>query len=144
MVMTGLSEDTDEIGETDREKVIKVLEAAGCPDPTHTEGWVMKRLGQANDRRKRPLLITVENQSKRDALLRMARHLKNAREPLSTIYIKKDMHPAIRREYARLWKREREEKEKPVNVGVNITYDRKSRTLLQDGVIIDKYSPQFF
>ena len=51
MVMTGLSEDPDEIDETDGEKVIKVLEAAGCPDPTHTVDWVMKRMGQANDRR---------------------------------------------------------------------------------------------
>ncbi|KAK8377055.1 hypothetical protein O3P69_013599 [Scylla paramamosain] len=111
LVMTGLLEDPDEIGETDKEKVVKVLEAASYPDAVQTENWEMKRLGRENEHRKRPLLITVSS---------------------------------VRKEYARLRTREREEREKPVNVGANITYDRKDRVLLRDGVVIDRYQPQFF
>ncbi|MPC81070.1 hypothetical protein E2C01_075670 [Portunus trituberculatus] len=144
LVVTRLLEEPDEIGETDKEKVVKVLEAAGYPDVVQMENWEMKRLGQENNQRKRPLLITVENQVKRDGVLRVAKNLKNASGSLSTIYVKKDLHPAVRKEYARLRKNEREEREKPVNVGVNIIYDRKDRVLLRDGVIIDKYQPQFF
>ncbi|KAK8373056.1 hypothetical protein O3P69_015593, partial [Scylla paramamosain] len=138
LVMTGLLEDPDEIGETDKEKVVKVLEAASYPDAVQTENWEMKRLGRENEHHKRPLLITVENQEKRDGVLRVAKNLKNVRGSLSTIYIKKDLHPAVRKEYARLRTREREEREKPVNVGANITYDRKDRVLLRDGVVIDR------
>ena len=57
---------------------------------------------------------------------------------MSTVYVKKkDMHPAVRREHTRFWKREREEKENPTNVSVNI-YDWKNYVLLRDGVIIDR------
>ena len=49
-VVTGLTEDLDENGETDKE-VIKVLEAAGYPEPTHTEGrMAMKRLGPSSEK----------------------------------------------------------------------------------------------
>ena len=104
----------------------------------------MRRLGQANERRKRPLLIKVESQPRRDAFLRVARNLNDAQGPLSSVYMTKDMHPAVRKEYARLRKREQEEREKSTNVGATISYDRRNRVLLRDGVIIDKYSPQFF
>ena len=60
------------------------------------------------------------------------------------MYIKKDVHPAIRRETARLRKREREEREKAENVGVNVTYDWKNRVLTRDGVVIDRFTPRFF
>lgn len=144
LVMTGLPEDPDEIGETDEEKIVKVLEAVGYPDAVQTENWEIKRLGQENEHRRRPLLITVENQAKRDGVLRVAKNLKNASGSLSTIYVNKDLHPAVRKEYARLRAREREEREKPANVGANFIYDRQDRVLRRDGVIIDRYQPQFF
>ena len=89
-------------------------------------------------------LIKVESQPRRDAFLRVARNLKDAQGPLSSVYMKKDMHPAVRKEYAHLRKKEQEEREKSTNVGATITYDRRNRVLLCNGVIIDKYSPQFF
>ena len=140
-MITGLSEDPDEIGANDSEKVIKVLQSAGYADAVEPTRWEMRRLGQANERRKRPLLIKVESQPRRDAFLRVARNLKDAQGPLSSVYMKMDMHPAVRKEYARLRKREQEEGEKSTNVGATITYDRRNRVLVRDGVIIDKYSP---
>ena len=43
----------------------------------------------------------------------------------------------------RLWTRENEERQKPDNQRVEITYDWRRRVLLRDGVVIDKYFPNF-
>lgn len=83
-------------------------------------------MGQPNERNKIPILIAVENQNQRDKFLTLANNLKNAGAPFSTIYIKKDVHPVVRRESAKLRKREREEKDKVGKVGVNIKYDWKN------------------
>ena len=56
LVITGLSEDPDEIGANNSEKVVKVLQTAGYADAVEPTRWEMRRLGQANERRKRPLL----------------------------------------------------------------------------------------
>ncbi len=63
---------------------------------------------------------------------------------MARIYLKKDTHPAIRKEQARLRMREKEEKDKPCNAASNISYDWKNRVLLRDGVVIDRFSPKFF
>lgn len=58
------------------------------------------------------------------------------------LYVKV-MHLVVNEEHTRLWKRELEEMDKPANVGVSITDDRKNRVLHRDEVIINKYAPQF-
>ena len=63
---------------------------------------------------------------------------------MSSVYVMKDVHPAVRKEMARLRQREKDEKEKPENVGVTIVFDWKKRVLLREGSIIDKFSPHFF
>ena len=59
------------------------------------------------------------------------------------IYIKKDIHPAIRIELGRLRKRAYDEKEKPENVGATIAYDPKNRVVTRNGVVIDRFYPSF-
>lgn len=143
LIVTGVSEDADGLGNGDDEKISNIMETIGGGEEDRSR-WSMKRLGQRDDRNKRPILITVNDQKQRDSILRMAKNLKDAQQPASTVYIKKDVHPAVRRETARLRKREREEKEKAENVGVNITYDWKNRVLIREGVIIDRFMPHFF
>jgi len=70
--------------------------------------------------------VTVEDPQQRDTILQQAKNLKNADGPMSKVYMKKDLHPAVRKEMNRLRKREKEEKEKAENVGVNISYDCKN------------------
>lgn len=144
LIITGVSEAADELGDTDDTKIQKVLEVAGYTGAPDRASWTVRRLGRPNERNKRPIHIMVDDQSQRDNILRLAKNLKDARLPFSAIYIKKDVHPAVRKETARLRKREREEKEKAENVGVNIKYDWKDRVLLRDGVIIDRFAPRFF
>lgn len=123
LVITGLSEDDDETGTTDSEKIRKVLDAVGYTENVDQAVWTVKRLGQRNDRNIRPILIMVESQTQRDSIIRVAKNLMSAEGSLSRVYIKKDVHPAVRKEAALLRRRKREEKEKTENVGVNIGYD---------------------
>ena len=145
LVVTGVKEEADSLGRTDEEKVKSIIEAAGYTDTINPETWTVRRLGQPDDRRKRTLHVQVENQGQRNAILRMAmaRNLKEKGDKFTRVFIKKDIHPASRREMMRLKNRQREEKEKPDNQGVQIEYDWHDRVLLRDGVVINKYFPNF-
>ena len=144
LIVTGLSEDVDELGGTDNEKIRNVINSALPDEEMDRTRWTMKRLGQENERKMRPLLITIDEQNQRDKILREAKNLKDAGGQMARVYIKKDVHPAIRKETVRLRRREREEREKAENVGVNIVYDWRNRVLMRDGVIIDRFTPRFF
>ena len=144
LIITGLNEDADEAGSTDVDKVKAVLHAAGYHDSFDIMEWEIRRLGQENERKKRPMHVTVTSQQQRDSILRVAKNLKQAAGVMARVYMKKDVHPAVRKEQARLRTREREEKEKPANTGTNIRYDWKNRVLLRDDVVIDRFSPAFF
>ena len=128
----------------DQSKVEQILQEAGYDEDVDLTNWEVKRLGQENDRRKRPILVVVDNQRQRNNILDKAKNLKEKREPFSSIYVKKDVHPAVRKELGRLRKRERDEKERPENQGVNIVYDKQQRVLLRDGLVIDRYAPSYF
>ena len=72
-------------------------------------------------------------------------HAKNLKEEAgySQIYIKKDIHPCVRKETERIMKKVKEEKQKPGNTGVDIKFDWKNRVIIRDGVIIDRFRPSF-
>ena len=144
IVVLGVKEEADEMGTSDDEKVKTILDTAGYTENLDMTEWEVKRLGKENEEKKRPILLRVNNQRQRDNILRVAKNLKEAGSTMARIYLKKDTHPAIRKEQARLRKREKEEKEKPCNAASNISYDWKNRVLLRDGVVIDRFSPKFF
>lgn len=119
LVITGLSEEIDEVGNSDVRKVQKVIEATGFQGTSDPATWEIKRLGQQDDRRKHPILVIVEDGHQRNEILKKAKNLKSVEGPLSSVYVKKDVHPAVRKEMARLRQREKEERGKPENIGVN-------------------------
>ena len=144
LVITGVSENADTTGANDVEKLRNVLTATGCAIAIDPSTFTVRRLGQTNTTRPRPIHVTVELPQQRDTIIEKAKNLKNAGESYSRIYIKKDIHPVVRKEIGRLRKRERDEKNKPENTSVNISYDGKNRVLLRDGIIIDRFTPKFF
>ena len=144
LIITGVSEEVDVIGNTDVEKVQNVIKATGYQLTSDPASWEIKRLGRENERKKRPLLVVVGDGHQRNEILRKAKNLKSIEGLVSSVYVKKDVHPAVRKEMARLRQREKDEKEKPENVGVTIVFDWKKRVLLREGSIIDKFSPHFF
>ena len=100
-------------------------------------------LGQPNDRG-RFLHVICDTQQQRDAIITTAKELMNAGNLYSRVYIKKDIHPVVRKEIGRLRKKAKDEKAKAENVGATIVFDAKNRTVTRNGVIIDRFTPKFF
>ena len=143
LIVLGISEDADELGATDVEKVRKVLRAAGSA--VDVSACEHQRLGEPDtDRRRRPIKITLASAQDRHAVLACAKNLKQKDEPYKKIFLKKDTHPVIRKETQRLRNKAREEQEKPSNIGVQILYDWKRRVILRDDVVIERFAPRFF
>ena len=110
----------------------------------------VKRLGAAQDfRNSRPLIVICESPEQRNGIVRNGKMLKDAGKKeygegicieWNNVYVKKDVHPAIRKEWGRLRSVEKTEKEKPENSDCEIYLDHKSRQLLKDGIVIDSWS----
>ena len=59
-------------------------------------------------------------------------------QQIKDVCLKKDQHPAIHAEWRRMFMAEKEERDKPENVGSNIVFDKKKRILLKDNVVNDR------
>ena len=115
----------------------------------------LRRLGKersdTDQGRPRPILVVLDDYNKRREILELSKILKTAENidiedkvlELKTVYIKKDQHPAVRREWGRLHTVAKEEKAKPGNAGCVINLDPKRREILKDGVVIDKWKMSF-
>ena len=129
---------------TDEDKFGKVWAAMGAG----TLHGSHRRLGRLTEngaaRRARPILVTLRDKTLRSNILDHARSLKNQNEPYKKTYVKKDVHPTVRKEWQRLREVERKEKERPENVGCMICLDTRERKLYRDGCVIDSWKPQPF
>ena len=139
IIMTGIPADSDCAGASDDAgKVRNILSQIGVQvTPTS-----YKRLGDVRTSPRAPILVVLPGPDKRKDVLDNAAKLANTPD-LSSIRIKKDRHPAVRREWTRLWKVEQAEKQKPENAGAVISFDRKERKLYRDGIVIDAWKPSF-
>lgn len=121
-VITGVNEDND-MGSNDGEKVKPVLGATRYADHFEVSECSIRRLGQHNPDRNRPIHISVINPQQRENILKAAMNVKHAEGRMAKVHLKKDTHSAIRKEYARIKRREKEEKEKPCNTGTTVEND---------------------
>ena len=142
VVIMGLSEQPDEIGEADHEKVMGILNVIG--ECSTNLGLQLKRLGKPNDANKRPLHVRFQDKSTRQSVVGKAKLLKTAEGAYKKVFIKKDIHPVVRKEMDRLRIHTHIEAAKPENAGTDIRYDHKRRVILRDGLVIDRFSPSFF
>ena len=78
-------------------------------------------------RRLGPILLTVASKLVRDRILDKTNLLKTAGGELSRIFVKKDVHPSIRKEWRRLHDAERTENKRPENAGCVIRLDFRER-----------------
>ena len=107
--------------------------------PNDAYNYTHRRLGNArSDGSCRPLLVIMESDAKRKELLDATGSVS-----VNPVKIKKDQHPALRKEWRRLFLAEADEKKRPENAGCTIHLDRKQRVLLKDGIIIDRFQPNF-
>ena len=101
-------------------------------------------LGTLADGRNRPILVKMPSKAQREKVLKKTKNLKEAGPAFKKVYVRKDVHPATRREWKRLKDAEKSEKEKPGNEASTITLDYKARVLLCDNVMIDRWKPTYF
>jgi len=145
LILMGLNENEDlTLGSTDEEKVKHILSDIGHPNVAVLK---VQRLGEHhsdNQRRPRPLKVALHPTTDRRKILESTHKLKTAGPILSKVYIKKDIHPGIRREIKRLRDTEKREREKPDNQGRTVSYDWKARCVKVDDIIVDTYRPAFF
>lgn len=126
---------------TDTEKLNKVWDTieVGSVECQH------RRLGAAGGGgRKRPMLLTIRDNDTRLRILANSKKLKTAGENFARIYVKKDVHPSVRKEWKRLRDAETRERERPENAGCVIRLDTRQRKLYRDDDVIDSWSCQFF
>lgn len=135
LVVMGIPE-RDNVGEAtnDKDKIAKVLDTIGADGGTYS----IRRLGVEAADRNRPILISVDTAERREMIIGKAPTLSKV-QSMKSFRIKRDTHPAIRKEWGRLFEAERAEKAKPENTGVKIEFDKKKRQIMREGVVIDSW-----
>ena len=108
-----------------------------------------KRLGKLDENKiregkVRPILIVVDSKETKEAVLEKSKILKDKGELFRRIYIKKDIHPEVRKEWDRLRAAKTREESDPNNQGVTIRLDTKERKLYRNDVVIDAWTPHPF
>lgn len=142
LIISGVSEERQiEGSSTDDQKIALIFEKLECDD---IQDYTSERLGSSTEGRTRPIKIQVQSQAVRDQIVSRSKRLKEAGEPFNRIYIKKDTHPMVRKEWKRLFQAKDAESDKPENVGKEVRIDMKTRTLRIDDVVVDRWKPTFF
>ena len=129
LILLGVPEGQDALeGVTDDvEKIKKIWTTIGVNE---VDVVSQKRLGRDPVRdRKRPILLILNLREDREKVLEKAKVLKEKSEAYKTIYVKKDVHPAVRREWKRLYEAETAEKARAENRGHTIRFDTRARKL---------------
>lgn len=144
VIITGVAEKTPLVtGEhsatNDREKVKKIFDIIGCASIPFSH---MERLGREGDRR--PIKVVLDDPDKVNSILHNTSKLKKAADEFKRVFIKKDTHPLVRKELARLREVVKREKLKPENAGKIIYMDYKLRKVFVDKLEVDSYTVQPF
>ena len=142
IIMKGISEDSEDFGPDDESRAKHVIEKTTAMNVSEIGELVVKRLGNDEARKPRPLFVKLDSHQKQWKIIQNAKNLKDL-TGYTNIYIQKDMHPTIRYEFNRLRRKTKELKDDPANQGVNIEYDHKCRVVKRNGVIIDSFRPCF-
>lgn len=129
---------------TDEDKLKKIWAKVGVDNVVGTHRRLGRSDGDGTARRCRPILLTLRDKTVRGHILDYAKNLKTSGDTFKRIYVKKDVHPAVRREWQRLRDAEKVEKERPENAGCVIYLNTRERKLYRDGCVIDSWSPQVF
>ena len=144
LILTGVSESDIATATTDEEKVSLIMSEINA-DPYMQSVESIQRLGELKPEatRPRPVKIVLKNRRARKPILEKAKDLKQS-AVLGGVYIKKDTHPAFRKEMGRLREAEKRERDRPENQGQIVRYDKEQRVLLVGDVIVDRYNPSLF
>ena len=71
-------------------------------------------------------------------------HQLKTKDAFRSIYVKKDVHPIVRKELDRLRDATKREKERPENQGKSVRYDYRERKVYVDDVVVDSFQVTSF
>lgn len=158
LIVTGLNESGSleyegESADNDDDKINLLFQQLDIEGGVHTvQIMSVERLGKAPEAsadptvrpRNRPIKVTVASSLQKKKVLSKAKSLKEKGPVFSKVYIKQDLHPAVRKENDRMRRSEKSEREKPENAGKAVVYDKTMRQITVNGNVVDRYSPTFF
>lgn len=147
LIITGIPEDEPLVSPsgfhspstTDEDKCQVILSIIGCTPEIQD----VCRLGTRIDQGCRPVKVTLVKQGERQGILENAAQLSSKCSPFREMRIKRDSHPAVRAEWARLHEVLKKEKEKGENTGYPVTIDYKRREIIRNGITIDSFINPF-
>ena len=108
----------------------------------HTD--IISKTKPGTDGKKRRIVVVVRSKEDRDKVLENAKRLNDAGNTYGRVYVKKDQHPEVRKEWNRLREVEKLEKSRPENQHVTIRLDTKERKLYRNDIVIDSWNPHPF
>ena len=149
LILTGIPEDTplptgDEDtpeATTDEEKVTLILTKMNHGDVPVA---AIHRLGKKEPTKNRATRVTLANAGDRRNILNDTAKLKTAGNSFAKVYVRKDIHPAIRKDLNRIRNSKKRQMENPENQGRDVPYDNDTRCVTVDGLIVDRFCPQYF
>lgn len=154
MIITGVPESAgvpSEARKADQAAVESIFTAVECPGVCASR---VTRLGKKQEVQgddadaprdspppPRPLLVSLNTAGDVRAVLTKTYNLKEKNE-FKNVYIKRDEHPLVRKEWRRLREFARKEKEAPINAGCIIKIDYQKKAVTRNGEsILDFVSP---
>jgi hypothetical protein len=106
VIILGVPEDAMQIDETthetDDEKVAAIFSKIEQADIQPVSIVRLGKNAPSNPRKGRPIKIVLSNQNIRPQILGNSNKLKDSGDAFKKIYIKKDVHPHVRKEFRRL------------------------------------------
>ena len=150
LIITGVPEAPGEPSDTRRidfNTVESIFTAVECPGICANR---VTRLGKKQETplensdispTPRPLLVCLNTTNDARTIIKKSSNLKKSSD-FKKVYIKKDEHPLVRKEWRRLRDFARKEKAAPINVGCTIKVDYQRRAVTRDGeTILEFVSP---
>lgn len=144
LIFTGVAENKGgKHWEKDEADIEGILVEIQCPGVVPAK---VMRLGKPREEGAppRPMLVITNTITEAKTVLENARKLKQStKDDRRKVYIKKDQHPAVRREWKRLHDYAKAEREAPANVQCTIRVDYKKRAVTKDGEVVCQFVSPF-
>lgn len=148
LIIKGLSESSNLNGESsDENKCLHIFNVIKA-DEIKIGDFTTERIGDKNyyDKKNlsRPLMLKFKSFKSKQDIFMKRKNLKPNGGPYKKIFINKDIHPIVAKEWGRLNAAYKKAKETPENIGHNIVFDKKNRSIVRDGMtIVDKWRCPF-
>ena len=138
LVIFGVPDGTWNGCDTDSEKVQLIGTTAGC----EINDFTAKRVGKLHGGTSRPIHVILKDGAKRNEIVSKTKDVSN-HAGFTSVKVKKDVHPAVRREWGRLYASYDSHKTDPQNTGHVIEFDKKKRCITRDQDVVDSWRPRF-